>query len=371
MLISALSLFLEPVDLNDLSDDEGFLNGQIGRFLMDNNDVDTATLVLLGCNEWRGAGPLAHKNHPNLVRQKFYRLYHWHAEVALADAGNVRVGATLADSYAALKTVVKELLKLGKKVLVFGGSHDNTIALYDAFAQDGNIIEAAVIDALIDLDRESPFANRNFLFHLLTSEPNYVKHISLIGFQSYFAYPQLLETIDKLRFDCYRVGRVQEKMEDIEPAIRSSHLLSVDLNAIAHAYAPVNTLSPNGLTGQEMCKLMQYAGMSATNAVTGMFNFVGNDSHGLTAMQLAQMMWYYLDGVQKLGHEAPMSNRDGYNEYHTLCAEVDTLFLQSRNTNRWWMQMPDGSFLACSYADYQAASNNDLPERWLRAQERM
>ncbi|TAD86619.1 MAG: arginase [Bacteroidetes bacterium] len=371
MLISALSAFLEPVNPNDLAEDEGFLNGQIGSYLADDNQVDTANLVLLGCNEWRGAGPVAHKNDANSIRQKFYQLYHWHTEVALADAGNVKVGATLADSYAALKTVVKELLQAGKKVLVFGGSHDNTIALYAAFAHDGRVIEASVIDALIDLDADNPIASRNFLFHLLTSEPNFVRHFSLIGFQSYFAYPRLLETIDKLRFDCYRVGRVQEKMDDIEPAIRSSQLLSVDINALAHAYAPVNTLSPNGLTGQDMCKLMQYAGMSATNGVTGLFGFAGNDSQGLTAMQLAQMMWYYLDGVQKLAHEVPVENRDGYNEYHTLCAEVDTLFLQSRNTNRWWMQMPDGSFMACSYADYQAASNNELPERWLRAQERM
>jgi hypothetical protein len=49
---------------------------------------------------------------------------------------------------------------------------------------------------------------------------------------------------------------------------------------------------------------------------------------------------------------------------------VDTLFLQSRNTGRWWMQLPDKSFIPCSYSDYLAASNNDLPERWLRVQER-
>jgi len=34
------------------------------------------------------------------------------------------------------------------------------------------------------------------------------------------------------------------------------------------------------------------------------------------------------------------------------------------------MQMPDQSFAACSYSDYLAASHNELPERWLRLQER-
>ena len=370
MLSASLSQFVETVNIHNISNDEGYLPGQIGQILLDSNDIDAAKIVLLGCNEWRGAGPIAQKNSANAVRQKLYQLYHWHTEVPIADAGDVCVGSTITDSYAALKLVVKELTTMGKKVLVFGGSHDNTLPLYEAFADKQEIIEATVIDALIDLDRESPFASRNFLYPLLTSEPNFVKHFSLVGFQSYFVYPQLLETIDKLRFDCYRVGRVQEKMDEVEPAIRSSHLLSVDISAIAHAFAPVNTLSPNGLTGQDACKLMQYAGMSATNAITGIFNFAGKDAQGLTAMQIAHMIWYYIDGMQKLLHEAPVEDRNGYNEYHTLCAEVDTLFLQSRNTSRWWMQMPDGSFLACSYNDYLAASNNDLPERWLRAQER-
>ena len=51
-------------------------------------------------------------------------------------------------------------------------------------------------------------------------------------------------------------------------------------------------------------------------------------------------------------------------------AEVETVFLQSKKTGRWWMQLPDERFVACSKLDYIIASNNDMPERWLRAIER-
>jgi formiminoglutamase len=51
-------------------------------------------------------------------------------------------------------------------------------------------------------------------------------------------------------------------------------------------------------------------------------------------------------------------------------AEVDTTFIQSKKTGRWWMQLPDKRFIACSYKDYLLASSNEIPERWLRAQER-
>jgi formiminoglutamase len=371
MSFTSFAEFLTPVDFFEISGDEAYETGQIGQHLSQNNDIENAHLVIVGCDEWRGAGPTSHTIHVNAIRRQLYQLFYWHHEIKIADAGTVNTGARISDSFAALKLVVKELLKNGKKVLVIGGSHDNTLALYQSFVDREQIIEATVVDALVDLEKQNPKLSRRFLLEMLTSEPNFIRHFSLIGFQSYFAFPDLMETVDKLRFDCYRVGRVQEKMEEMEPVIRASQLLSIDINAIAHAYAPANTLSPNGFTGQDICKLMQYAGMSDATQVTGIFNMAGRDQQQLTALQIAQMTWYFIDGMQKQLHESPLEDRQGYNEYHTLCAEVDTLFLQSKNTNRWWMQMPDGHFIPCSITDYMAASNNDLPERWLRSQERM
>jgi hypothetical protein len=49
---------------------------------------------------------------------------------------------------------------------------------------------------------------------------------------------------------------------------------------------------------------------------------------------------------------------------------VETVFLQSKKTGRWWMQLNGDRFVACSKFDYLIASNNDIPERWLRAMER-
>jgi hypothetical protein len=147
-------------------------------------------------------------------------------------------------------------------------------------------------------------------------------------------------------------------------------MLSFDIKSIAHAYSPVNTLSPNGFTGQEACKLMQFAGMSSELEVASIFGFGQDDPAGMSSMQMAHMAWYFMDGIHKSLHEASLEDRNGFNEFHTLCAEVDTLFLQSRHTGRWWMKMPDQSYAPCSYNDYLMASHNDLPERWLRLQER-
>src|SRR5258707_1273595 len=99
---------------------------------------------------------------------------------------------------------------------------------------------------LIDLYLDSPFRHENFLMEMLTGEPNYIRHYNHIGFQSYFVHPRMLETMDKLRFDCYRVGSVKENIDEMEPVIRNSNMLSFDITAMAHAYAPANTISPNG-----------------------------------------------------------------------------------------------------------------------------
>lgn len=371
MIIESIYDFLIPVDFNVLNNDEGYRKGQIGYSLLQENSLEDSNLVLLGCDEYRGEGQKQACGGADAIRRQLFRLYHWHQDIRIADIGNVKLGEKLQDSYAALQAVIFDLIQSGKKVLVIGGSHDTTLAIYRAFAAKKQLIEATVIDALVDIDHESRRASDNFLLEMLTGEPNYVKQFNLLGFQSYFTNPVLLEVIDKLRFDCVRVGRVQDRMEESEPIIRGSRLLSVDIKVLAHAFAPVNTVSPNGFTGQELCKLMQYAGMSGELEVAHIAGFGEDDALCMSSMQMAHLCWYFINGIHKMLHEASLDDRTGFNEYHTICAEVDTLFLQSRHTGRWWMQMPDKSFAPCSYNDYLMASHNDLPERWLRLQERI
>jgi hypothetical protein len=82
------------------------------------------------------------------------------------------------------------------------------------------------------------------------------------------------------------------------------------------------------------------------------------------------MLWYLMDGISKGKKEAMLTERTEFNEFTMAFAEVETIFLQSKRTGRWWMQLHDGQYVACSYLDYLTAGNNDIPERWLRAAER-
>lgn len=376
MSLQTIIDFLEPVNIAQISNDEGFKETQLGRHIAvydaEFPDISGSDMVLIGCGEMRGSGIQYNKTDaPDTIRSEYYKLFHWHTAVTVADLGNVKTGATLQDSYAALRTVVSELVEMGKKVVIIGGSHDNTTAQYQSYGVQDRIIDAVCVDARIDLDMDSVLPADNFLVDMFTGIPNHLKHYTHIGFQSYFMHPAMLETIDKLGFDCHRVGKVKEAIEEMEPAIRNSDMLSFDIAAIQNAHAPANHITPNGFNGEEACTLMQYAGMSKQCSSIGIYGYIPQqDSHQLTAKQVSHMLWYVMDGINKGKQEADISNRNEFDEFTIAFGEVETAFLRSKRTGRWWMQMHNGQFAACSYLDYLTASRNDIPERWLRAVER-
>src|SRR5690606_7245081 len=120
-------------------------------------------VVLVGCGEQRGEGLDKYSAGPDVIRSQFYALYYWHKDIRIADVGNIKSGAGITDTYAALRMVVGELLQIGKTVVILGGSHDLTLAQYDAYKALNHIIEATVIDGLIDLNMDNPLRSRNFL----------------------------------------------------------------------------------------------------------------------------------------------------------------------------------------------------------------
>src|SRR5271154_4358601 len=375
--LSHLQDFLEPVQINKNLIKKEFTDGQIGKHIDVYEDVFPdlfdKDIIILGCGETRGSNNANYgKTAPDVIREQFYNLYYWHKDVRIVDAGNIKSGASLNDTYAALKTVLKELSDHAKTIVIIGGSHDLMLSQYNMYVDQKTVIEAVCVDALIDLNIESSYRCDNFLMEILTTEPNYIRHYNHIGFQSYYVHPHMLETMDKLRFDCYRVGSVKESIEEMEPVIRNSSMFSFDISAIANAYAPANDLSPNGFTGEEACALLRYAGLSPNVNTIGIYGYIPEkDRDNLTAKQISHMLWYLIDGKSRGRREASLDERDSFVEYHTAFAEVETTFLQSRKTNRWWMQLPDKKYIACSYKDYLLASSNEIPERWMRAQERV
>ncbi|MEY3378070.1 MAG: hypothetical protein RLZZ328_1207, partial [Bacteroidota bacterium] len=125
MSLSSIADFLQPVNLDLLSKDEGYRDTQLGKHIKVYEtqlpDISDADMVIIGAGECRGAG-YALNDHASAdgIRSALYALYYWHAQVTIADLGNVKIGQTIQDSYAALRTVIAELILQNKKVVVIG-----------------------------------------------------------------------------------------------------------------------------------------------------------------------------------------------------------------------------------------------------------
>jgi formiminoglutamase len=365
--------FFEPVHFTETPEAGNYGPMQWGANIQANDWTD-ADIVLVGCGEWRGATTDApYSNSANVIRRHLYNMHYWHNALKIADVGNIMQGATVDDTRAALLTVLQELHAAGKIAVVLGGSHDLTLQQYEVYKKAEQLAVASVADMLIDLDEAEAVNSASFLMDMLTGTPNFITHYSHIGFQSYYAHPHMLETLDKLRFDFFRLGKVREQIEDMEPVLRISNLFSFDMCAVRYSDAPANINgSPNGLSGEDACQLTRYAGMSDKLTSFGIYGYNDlDDTHEMTAKLVSQMIWYFTDGCLVRKTEAKLTDREEFLAFNVAFTDNDTTFLKSKRTNRWWMKMPDQSFVPCSYNDYLIASSGDIPERWLRAQERL
>ena len=375
MAFESIIDFLDPVDLPQILEDGDLKEGQFGKsidmFQDAFPDLADADIIIASCDELRGDGQLGSASaETDAVRKELYSLYYWHKQIKLADIGKIKIGMHVSDTYAAIKTVAKEIIQQNKVFLLIGGSHDLSLAVYEAYREMNKIIEVTGIDAYIDLSLDNPVRSKNFLMELLTGDPNFIRHYNHMGFQSYYIHPHMLETMDKLRFDCYRLGKVKENIEEMEPSFRSSDMAMFDVAALGAATFWDGS-SPNGFNGEEACTLMRYAGMSDRLKALGIYGYDKKRDPQLNlAKQISQMIWYYIDGVQYGRTEANLNEQEMFIECHLEFAAIETTFLKSRKTGRWWMKMPDGKYVPCTESDSNAAGNNELPERWLRLQER-
>jgi len=375
MAFESIIDFLDPVDLPQILEDGDLKEGQFGKsidmFQDAFPDLTHADIIIASCDELRGDGQLGSASaETDAVRKELYSLYYWHKQINLADIGKIKIGMHVSDTYAAIKTVAKEIIQQNKIFLLIGGSHDLSLAVYEAYREMNKIIEVTGIDAYIDLSLDNPIRSKNFLMELLTGDPNFIRHYNHMGFQSYYIHPHMLETMDKLRFDCYRLGNVKENIEEMEPSFRSSDMAMFDVAAL-RAATFWDGSSPNGFNGEEACTLMRYAGMSDRLKALGIYGYDKKRDPQLNlAKQISQMIWYYIDGVQYGRTEANLNEQEMFIECHLEFAAIETTFLKSRKTGRWWMKMPDGKYVPCTESDFNAAGNNELPERWLRLQER-
>lgn len=388
-----IDIYFNSIDLSGYEYSENAQRKRLGdvvkAFNSPNNfpDLSSVNIAIIGVLEDRNAlNNEGCSQAPDQVRKYLYNLYEGNYTAKIADLGNIKMGHTVADTYFALSRALKELIQKNIVPIVIGGSQDLTYANYQAYEDLGQIINIVSVDPLFDLgNNENEINSQSYLSKIILHQPNYLFNFSNIGYQTYFVDQDGIDLMKNLFFDTYRLGQVQANIEEVEPIVRNADLISFDISAIRQSDAPGNkNASPNGFYGEEACKIVRYAGMSDKLTSIGFYEINPEyDRNGQTAHLVSQMMWYFIDGYYNRKNELPHQEKRQFVKYHVKLEEQkdEMVFYKSKKSDRWWMEVPIRSqqkvkfkrhhLIPCSYQDYQTACNNDLPDRWWQAYQKL
>lgn len=390
---SSLQDFFSPLNDEISQQKADYNSSQIGfsinSYFTSFPDLEDIDIAVFGVMDDRNAiNNLGCSLGADVFRQHFYPLYEGFQKSKIADLGNIRAGESVTDTYAAVKTVVEELIKQGVLPIVIGGGQDLTYAQYQAYEKLEQKVDLVVVDSRIDLDEDTPntreTTSQSFLNKILLHEPNYLFNLSNIGYQSYFVSRESIKVLDKLYFDSYRLGAFKGNIEYSEPVLRNADLISFDMGAIRSSDASANAnASPSGFYGEEACQICRYAGMNDKLSSIGFYEFnPAYDANGQTAILLSQMVWYFIEGFYNRKKDFPLQPQSAYVIYRTSLKEenYEVVFIKSKKTDRWWMQVPYPNtksvnerfhMVPCSYEDYKIAIDGDMPDLWWRTYQKL
>ena len=388
MDISSFLIPLDPAKFDQYNNQKSSFGNIITRFIDENKfpDIEGYHIAIIGVGEDRGAVRNdGTGNAPDIVREKFYDLKISAHPYKIVDLGNLKLGETLADTYAAVSIILIELLKEKILPVILGGSQDLTYAQYVAYQKLEETVNIVSVDAAFDLGTtDQPVNAVSFLGKIVLHEPNFLFNFSNIGYQTYFVGSEQIDLMNKLYFDAYRLGQVRNDLEEVEPIVRNADILSFDITAIRQSDAPGNgNATPNGFYGEEACRIVRYAGMSDKLSSFGIYEINPLfDNHDQTSHLAAQMIWYFLDGYYNRKKDVPVKNKTSFIKYRVPLNKNDQeiVFYKSNKSERWWMEVPYHTnkikyerhhLVPCSYKDYETALKEEMPERWWQAYQKI
>ena len=309
------------------------------------------------------------------LRMEFYKLYtgNWHTNIY--DLGDFKIGKTYQDTDVALQEVTSYLIKNKLFPIIIGGSQALTYTLYRAYDKLEQSVNLTVVDSKFNLESSNEtIDSQSYLTKIVMEKPNNLFNFTNIGYQTFLNSQEEINLIDTLLFDSYRLGEVKNGVELVEPSLRVTDILSIDIGAIRKLDAPANANATiSGFNADDICKITRYAGLSDQLKVLGIFEYNSIwDKETKTAALIAQMIWYFVEGVNYRTYEFPTNNLDGFTKYMVIIAEDTYNFYKSNQSDRWWMEISINkdnktkrrTLIPCTYKDYLTATKEEIPKRW-------
>lgn len=373
-----LSDFLQPVNnhlLEEFYTPNKYAKDYIHLY-QQTRSLEGYSVAILGVEDYRGY--IANKGTEKAadeVRKQLYQCSAFTNGMQLLDLGNIKAGATYVDTLVAVVETLHELFKHNVITIIIGGDAALSSAQFKAYEIFENQITVAQIASKVVWENSDVDIHKTYLKDFFLS--GFLRKYNLVAYQSYFIQEKQLSFLSSKNHDVLRVGKIREHVFEGEPFLREAAMVTYNINAIRYSDAPGQPdPSPNGLFGDEACAMARYAGMSDQLMSIGIYDFNPDlDKSNITAKQVAQMVWYFIEGISLRRSDYPIVDENDFNTYIVQIddAENDFIFLKSKKSDRWWMKITYDKrdlqkhvLVPCTYKDYLSALNNEIPERWMR-----
>jgi arginase family enzyme len=378
--------FLSPVSDLVLAHNELLSTQALGRKLKIHSlqhgipDLDDVEIAIIGVIENRNdINYIGEEFHLTEIRKSFYSLFPGSWNTIVADLGDINRGESVEDTYFALAESISILVKKKIIPIILGGSQDLTYANYRAYDALIPMVNIVNVDAQFNLgDSSKPIKNNSFVGKIILDQPYNLFNYATIGYQTYFNAQEEIDLMDSLYFESYRLGQVSKDIAIVEPVLRDANIVSIDLNVVKGSELSLKQrYSPNGLDGKEICAIARYAGISNKVTSFGVYEYSPSKDDEMTSMLVAQVLWYFVEGVNCRVKDDDFIDERSYQKFITLVDSQELVFYKSNKTGRWWIEIPflaevnnklkRHTLLPCMHQDYLEACNNVIPDRWYKA----
>ena len=343
-------------------------------------NLDKIDIAIVGVLDYRNSEHhLDNESNINEIRRSLYALFPGNWTSNIADLGDIIIGQRVEDTYFAVSEIVSYLLKNNIIPLIIGGSQDITYAAYRAYDNVKPMVNIINIDKSFDLgDSSKPISNNNYVGKIVLEKPYNLFNYTVMGFQTYFNSQEEIDLMEKLYFEYFRLGDLNNDIKFIEPSMRDADLVTIDLSSVKSSEVSVKQkFSPNGFNGREICAISRCAGISNKVSSFGIYEYKSSIEDDATTMLISQMIWYFIEGFNCRVKDDNFENPDEFNKYIVLVEEQELVFYKSLKTGRWWVETlflskphtkkTKHTLLACMKSDYDNAVGGNIPERWYKA----
>lgn len=258
--------------------------------------------------------------------------------------------------------ILKENLDKDIHTIVVGSLSNTLKASLDAFQFREKFFNASLVQSSAGLGID---------LAIYEAKRPWLQNLNLLATQAHLTNQNYVVKGEKEGLRTIRLGAIRSEPGCAEPEIRSSDLFGLSLNALKHSEAPVQTaISSTGLTTEEACQLLYYAGRSDRNKITTIYDFVPATTKDVVGINLlSTLVWYYLHGLnyrsihpmRKLELMKKFSVEDPVQGHHLT-------FYKDEREQKWWLESPfkdrilakEMPLIACDYQDYRIAANDQL-----------